>query len=191
MLYRLGTKQPSTTFSTLDAAEEFKELVDHLGPDRALRILVGQPVRGLTGTEFAKVASLLGPDRAMQAMTGDEQPRGITVAQLWERFIEWKDDDLTPRTRQDYRRDYGNHIEPWFAHMVADDVDEGDVQKWVDHMRKTLGPKTVADRHMILHSMYEFGRARSRQLASRAQSLQGDRAAQAWQAEAAEGHHHG
>jgi hypothetical protein len=79
-------------------------------------------------------------------------------------FFEHKSRDVTERTMVDYRRDYANWIEPWLGHRAAESVDETDVQKLVDHMALTLAPKSVADRHMMLHSMFNFGRAKSRRL---------------------------
>ena len=142
VLYRHGKRQPSKTFETPQAAEEFKNLVNAVGADRALKMLAAEQ--------------------------SGEAP-GLTVAELWEKFIDWKSrpedkGGLTPRTLRDYRRDWANYLEPWFGHRTADLVDEVDVQEWVDHMAKTLAPKTVGDRHMLLHQAYDFGRARSRRL---------------------------
>jgi len=141
VLYRHGGKQASRTYTNRKDAERLKGLID-----------------------------LLGPDAGLKAAAGDqEQDSRITVAELWERFMEWKSrpvdkGGLTPRTRQDYWRDYRNYIEPWFAHRAAESIDEIEVQAWVDHMSKTLGPKTVADRHSLLHQMYDYGKARTRRL---------------------------
>ena len=137
VLYRHGSKQPSRTFVDRDSADEFAQLVN-----------------------------ILGPDRALKALAVGEQDERLTVAQLWAKFFEWKGPRLTPRTRTDYARDYANYIETWFGHRAAELVDEADVQEWVEHMAKTLAPKTVGDKHMLLHSMYDFGRARSRRLVS-------------------------
>lgn len=135
VLYRQGKRQTSMTFATQKAAGEFKSLVDVLGPDRALK-----------------------------AVADDAQGDRLTVAQLAEAFLEWKARDVTERTMIDYRRDVKNWIEPWFGHRAAELVDETDVQKWVDHMAGRLEPKSVADRHMLLGSMYQFGKAKSRRL---------------------------
>jgi integrase len=137
VLYRHGSKQTSLTFASPQAAEDFKALVDVLGPDRALK-----------------------------AMAGDQQPDSLTVGQLAEKFLEWKARDVTSRTMIDYRRDVKNWIEPWFGHRAAEHIDETDVQQWVDHMATKLEPKSVADRHMLLSSMFAFGKARSRRLVS-------------------------
>lgn len=136
VLFRHGSRQTSESFTDPKAAEDFRQLVELLGPDRARRILN-------EGTQG--------------------QPR-LTVADLAERFLAWKANDVTERTLGDYRRDVENWIVPWFGHRAAEDVDEADVQKWVDHMRGKLSPKSVGDRHMLLHSMYQYGRAKSRRL---------------------------
>lgn len=134
-LYRHGGKQRSRTFETEKAAVGFKAMVDALGPDRAIA-----------------------------ALASDAPPRGITVSALAAQFLDRKARDVTPRTMTDYRRDFANWVDPWFGHREAEAVTEADVQKWVDHMATKLAPKSVGDRHMLLHSMYDFGRKRSRGL---------------------------
>jgi integrase len=140
VLYRHGKRQTSKSFNDPKSAEKFKVLIETFGPEEALRLL-----------------------------SGDIGPAGIAVADLWEQFIAWKGrpvekGGVTKRTLKDYERDYGNWIEPWFAHREADAIDERDVQRWVDHMGDKLAPKSVADRHMLLHQMYDFGKARTRRL---------------------------
>jgi integrase len=134
VLYRHGGKQASRTFTAPKPAEKFRALVDALGADGAVKALA-------EGTET-----------------------GLTVTELAEQYLAWKARDVTERTMTDYRRDVANWVVPWLGHRSADAVDEGDVQRWVDHMAERLAPKSVADRHMLLHSMYEFGRAKSRRL---------------------------
>lgn len=136
VLYRHGRKQSSQTYTDKKKAEEFRDLVNLIRPDRALK--------------------------AMQAPEGAEPL--ITVAELAEQWLAWKDGRITSRTHQDYKRDVANWIDPWFGHRAADHIDEGDVQKWVDHMEKKLDAKTVIDRHSLLHQMYEWGKAKSRRL---------------------------
>jgi len=135
VLYRHGKKQPSMTFETRKAAEEVKALID-----------------------------LLGVDRALKAMQADTTNQGITVDELAAKFFEWKARDVTDRTMTDYRRDYDNWIKPWLGHRAAETIDETDVQKLVDHMARTLAPKSVADRHMLVHSIFAYGKAKSRRL---------------------------
>jgi integrase len=141
VLYRVDGKQRSTTFRAAprphrpeNFAADFKALVDILGPEKALATLAGQ------------------------------SSGGLTVDELAERFFAWKEGDVTPRTMADYRRDYANWIRPVLGDRVAESVDEMDVQQLVDSMRAKLEPKSVADRHMLLHSIYKFGSARTRRL---------------------------
>jgi integrase len=134
VLYRLGKKQTSTTFTNLAAAEDFKSLCDILGPERAVAELAAR------------------------------QQVGITLDDLAARFFEWKAGDVEPRTLKDYRRDYDNHIRPHLGTRQAEAIDELDVQGLVDKLARTLDPKTVADRHAILAGIYKYGSAKVRQL---------------------------
>lgn len=116
--------------------------------------------------DFRALIVLLSPEGALRALNVDEDKPALTVDQLADRFLEWKGrpGEVTDRTLRDYHRDVDNWIRPWFGHQPADAVDEVAVQRWVDHMAERLSPKSVADRHMLLHSMYDFGRARTRKL---------------------------
>lgn len=134
VLYRYGKKQPSKTFETEEAAERVKGLIDALGPDRA----------------FAALAEEL-------------NQTGPTLAELAEQWLEWKRRDLTARAHADYVRDIANWIDPFFGHRQADAITEADVQAWVDRDLATrLAPKTVADRHALLHGIYAWASARKR-----------------------------
>ena len=138
VLYRHGGKQTSMSFGDAKSADEFRQLVE-----------------------------LLGPDKALAVHKGDQTDDRLTVGELADKFLEWKrtgTKKVTDRTVRDYARDIGNYVRPWFGHRAAESINEADVQKWVDHMSKTLAAKSVVDRHMLLHSMYEYGRAKSRRL---------------------------
>jgi integrase len=111
---------------------------------------------------FKTLCNLLGPDKALTTLAAPVV--GLTVDELAERFFEWKADSVTPRTLADYRRDYANWIQPALGHRAADTIDERDVQALVDKMAKTLDPKSVKDRHMILGGMYRYGSAKSRRI---------------------------
>lgn len=138
VLYRYGNKQASTTVETREEAENLKALIDMFKPDRAFKMLAADE-------------------------SGEHQ---LTVDQLAERFLAWKADDVTERTMADYRRDYENWIQPYLGHRAAELVDEADVQEWVETMKRTkrLSPKSIADRHAILHQIYQYGKAKSRKL---------------------------
>lgn len=151
VLYRHGGKQTSKTFDALE----------------------GDPRAGTIGAaDFKTLVDTLGPDRALKAAATSDEPEGITVDELFERWIAWKGETKggepirveTLRTIEDYRRDYGNWIQPWFGHRAAEVVDESDVQEWADHMVTQLARKSALDRHMILSSMYSWAKARSRRL---------------------------
>lgn len=136
VLFRQGKKQRSKTFRSEKKAVDFKILVDRFGPDEALDLL---------------------------QRTAPEQ-RGITLDELARQWLAAKKPDVTPNIWRGYQRDYENWIEPWLGHKDALRVTERDVQALVDHMRKTLSPKSVGDRHAILHQIYKWGSAKSRGL---------------------------
>lgn len=137
VLYRDGKKQSSDTFPSFEEADNFKSLVE-----------------------------IIGVDKARAEMFGTDQSR-LTVDDLFEKWIAWKaaSGDVTARTVKDYGRDYANWIKRPLGRRLAETVDELDVQQFVDSMRaQNLDAKSVADRHMILHSMFKFGSAKTRRL---------------------------
>lgn len=139
VLYRHGGTQASRTFADPKAAGDFKVLLDQFGPDRTLKMLAEQ-----------------------------ETPGGLTVRELAERWLAFKEGDITPRALADYRRDYLNWIDPFFGHRAAAFVDEADVQDWVERdLKRKLGAKSIADKHAILHGIFKFGAARTRNLVPR------------------------
>jgi site-specific recombinase XerD len=142
VLYRLNGRQTSTTF---DAAPKPHR------PDKY-------------AADFKALVDILGPEKAIATLTSN-QAGGLTVDQLFERWIEWKaSTEVTERTLKEYRRDYANWIRPHLGGRAAASIDELDVQGWVDAIAARLDPKTVGDRHMILGSMFRFGSAKSRRL---------------------------
>ena len=144
VLFRHGSKQRSRSFETERAAHRFAGMVEDFGPERALRYLEDEV----------------------------ETPVGITVDALAEKWLAAKSGDVTPNILRGYRRDYEGWIKPRFGHREAAHVHEGDVQAWVDWMRmhpspttgRPLSPKSIADRHAILHQMFGWGSARTRSL---------------------------
>lgn len=136
VLYRHNGAQTSRTFATRKAAEKFEALVEILGADRALAELAATEEAGPTLDELAKT------------------------------FFAWKAErrEITARTLKDYRRDYANWISPHLGHRRAASIDETDVQQVVDHMAGQLEPKSVADRHMILHQIFKWASAKTRRI---------------------------
>ena len=135
VLYRVGKKQSSKAFEDEKSAEDFKTLCD----------VLKDPLKALATIQASETGAL-------------------TLDQLAEEFFAWKTRDVEERTIRDYRRDYANWIQPRLGHRLAETVDELDVQQLVDHMATRLDAKSVGDRHMILHSIYKYGSARSRRL---------------------------
>lgn len=144
--FRQGSKQSTKTFDNAKSAADFKVLVEQFGPDRALALLAEA-----------------------------HRPIGITLDELADRWLEHKRPDLTPNIYVGYRRDYNTWIKPKLGHLEAQLIDEIAVQDWVDWMRRTpsaatkelLSPKSIVDRHAILHQIFDFGSARTRQLVPR------------------------
>ncbi len=144
VLFRQGKKQRSRTFEDQPSADRFARMIDDFGTERALRYL---------------------DDEA-------EAPVGLTLDQLFETWIPTKTRDVTPNILIGYRRDYENWIRPRLGHREAAHIHEGDVQAWVDWMGvhpspttgKPLSPKSIADRHAILHQIYDWAAKRSRNL---------------------------
>lgn len=142
VLFRQNKKQRSKTFSSLEAAEDFRDSVEKFGAERALRYLL------------------------------DEAPKqaGMSLDELAEKWLASKAGDVTPNILRGYRRDYDNWIRGRLGFREADSINEGDVQSWVDWMRVTpakigsapLGPKSIGDRHAILHQIFKWGSARAR-----------------------------
>lgn len=137
VLYRVGRKQRSKTFTSAKSAARLKTLMDTLGVERGL-------------VAFAEEV----PSRAL----------GPTLDEVAAQWFDWRERrrDLTPRALADYRRDYHNWISPFFGHREAAAVSELDVQTWVDRDLTRLSPKTVADRHALLHGIYAWASQRKR-----------------------------
>lgn len=144
VLFRLGDKQSSKTFETESGAEDFAALVKRFGATRALRYLE------------------------------DEQPRvttSLTVGQLATKWLKDKQPEVTERIYRGYKRDVRIWLKPLEDYEAAL-VDETDVQKWVDWMKvttskttgKPLAAKSIADKHAILHQIFAWGSAKTRQL---------------------------
>lgn len=144
VLFRQGKKQRSRTFDDERGADRFARMVDDFGAERALRYL---------------------EDEA-------ETVHGISLDDLAQRWLKSKSGAVTPNILVGYQRDYEGWIRPRFGHREAAQIHEGDIQAWIDWMRlhpspttgKPLSPKSIADRHAILHQIYKWGSARSRGL---------------------------
>lgn len=135
VLFRHEGKQKSRTFPKKDA-ERFCSLVNAVGATQALAIIA---------EEAAGAA--------------------VTLDDLAAQWLEHKRRDLTKRAHADYARDYDNWIAPHFGRRHAAHITEAEVQVWVDKvLAPHLSPKTVADRHALLHGIFAWASARKRAL---------------------------
>lgn len=135
VLFRQGKKQSSRTFESRKPAERLVELMTVLGVERGL------------------------------AAFAEEQPgreRGVTLDEVFVAWLPSKMREITPRAINDYMRDYNKWIAPRFGHREAAGISELDVQHWVDNDLATLAPKTVADRHALLHQMFAWAAEKKR-----------------------------
>lgn len=134
---RDGGRDGSTSqvFPTRQLAEKFASLLDAVGPTRAL-------------------------EQTDETLRRDSSPR---LDDLFEEFLDWKAGRVrSDRTVHDYRRDWRNWISPALGDRRASAVGEVDVQRLVDEMARQLSPKSVADRHALLHALYKWASAPSR-----------------------------
>lgn len=144
VLFRHGKRQSSRTFVTQAAAERFEGMVEDFGAERALRYLADE----------------------------EAAPVGLTLDELAKKWLASKVGEVTPNIYAGYERDYEKWIKPRLGHREAAQIHETDVQSWVDWMKvhpspttgKPLAPKSIADRHAILHQIYGWGSARTRAL---------------------------
>lgn len=111
---------------------------------------------------FSDKVRVLGPKRALAEADIIDGP---TLDEIAERFFAHKANRVrSERTVSDYRRDYKNWIQHPLGWQVAATVDEQDVQDWVDAMRGKLAPKSIGDRHALLHGVFKFAGAPTRRL---------------------------
>lgn len=128
----------SETFATKAEADAFCQDVDDLGADEAVRLRTER----------------------------DTAPDRITLDELAEDFFAWKGKKVrSDRTVADYRRDYDNWIAPTFGRRRAASISDREIQRWVDAMRdgeipgrrRPAAPKSVGDRHALLHGIFARG----------------------------------
>jgi site-specific recombinase XerD len=94
---------------------------------------------------------------ALRVLHQSEAERTDALDKIAEDFFEWKATRVrSDRTVADYRRDYTNWIAPTFGTRWAGSIVEADVQAWVDTMGAALSPKSVRDRHALLHGIYKW-----------------------------------
>lgn len=135
VVFRHGGKQRSKTFANRKSAQRWQKLVEAVGPNQALAALYTSTENQTTLDEIAE--------------------------QYWQAV---RNRVRSERTVLDYERSYNKHASPIFGWRPAADIDETDIQAWVEDMRKNLSPKTVGAHHAVLHGMFKWAGAPSRKL---------------------------
>lgn len=146
--FRYRGRQTSETFHTLPAAKIFCADLDSRGVEYAMQ---------------------------MRESEDRENRRGRSLDQVLDAYLEW----LAPRVRsdrtlKDYRRRYELAIQPALGGTPVAALTDEMVTRWVDDLtagrvgaRKVAGadgrmesrpisPKTIADRHALLHALVKF-----------------------------------
>lgn len=121
---------------------------------------------------FVAALAAHGPERARELFfTPTTETADLAVDALAERFFVWKAGRVrSDRTVHDYRRDYDHWIKPTFGKRSADTITAQEVQDWVEAMtegtlgRRPLSAKSVADKHAILHGIFSWAAAPTRQV---------------------------
>lgn len=141
-------KESTRTFDTKREAQEFAADIRDFGVPEALR----------------RLAEKDAPARA----------HGPTLDAVFHEFIAWNAGRVkSSRTGEEYESQWKAIAPAIQAHRPIDAIAEDDVQRWVDGMTSgkigarlvkgqlvPLSPKTIANRHGLLHSVFKFAAAR-------------------------------
>lgn len=131
VLFKHGGKQASRTFGDEKSAVKFRDVVNAVGPDAALELTT-------------------------------QRPTTLTVETLFTEWLAHKKVGMTAEAHRDYERCYAKWIRPTFGWRSAEMVTERDVQTWVETvLRPTLGPKSVAKQHALLHGMFKWASSKT------------------------------
>lgn len=132
--FRHRGRETSETFATEREAEAFASDVDHHGAEAAVT-------------------------RLEAALEHRNAPSLDTVAELW---ANWKTSRVrSDRTIVDYRRDYYRSISPTLGSLPITAITDVHVQQLIDSMAEEYAPKTVGDRHAILHGILSWATSAS------------------------------
>ena len=135
VVFRHGGKQRSKTFADRKSAQRWQKLIEAVGPNQALAALYTSTENQTTLDEIAE--------------------------QYWEAV---RARVRSARTVLDYQRSYNKYAAPAFGWRPAAEIDETDIQAWVDDMAQNVSPKTVGSHHAILHGLFKWASAPSRKL---------------------------
>lgn len=129
------------------------------------------------GDEFCADLRDFGSREALRRLAERDQPirhHGPTLDAVFAEFIAWTNGRVkSSRTGEDYEGQWALIGPAIGAHRPVDAITEDEVQRWVDGMTAgrigartvkgqlvPLSPKTIANRHGLLHSVFKFAAAR-------------------------------
>lgn len=154
------------TYTAKDGRKTFRVRVRHQGKQTSATFSTLAAAR-----LFCKDVTDVGADEAMAMYLAAADAESMTLDELAEQFWPWKARRVrSSRTVPDYQRDYRRWIQPTFGRRRLDRITRGHVQTWVDDMlagtidRRPSSPKSIVDRHALLHSLFEFAAAPGREL---------------------------
>lgn len=132
--FRHRGRQTTETFTTRREAEAWLSVLEAHGPETAVRLREEGAV--------------------------DDDP---TIAEITAQWLDWKALEVrSDRTIADYAATIERHVLPTFGSTPANHVRPQDVQQWIDTMRKDgASPKSLRDRHALLHATYKWARQRA------------------------------
>jgi integrase len=127
--YRHNGKQRTETFTRERDAKKFRDLVNALGPDEALRRLHGTASGGPVPTVAEWV------EKHIADLTG-----------------------VTDRTRADYRSLAAKHITPYLGPVHLDEVTSADISRWANQLEThaNLSAKTIGNLRALLSSAFGY-----------------------------------
>lgn len=121
VLYRIDGRQSSLSVNERQEAEYACELINRLGPARALEIL-----------------------------NVSAEPRSSMTVESWIRHHIDHLTGVDRRTVEDYNRYLRNDIAPQLGPIPIDELTRDDIARWVSAMEDVLSPKTIANKHGFL-----------------------------------------
>jgi integrase len=126
VLYTLNSSQTAVTFDTLQAAQEFRDAVNSIGADRAMKAWgIGQTARV-------------------------QKPKGPTTSEWCRQYI-FTRTGVTKATLWDYESYVKHDIDPTIGEIPLTVLSRDDVGEFVQSMvEKDLAGKTMANRHGFL-----------------------------------------
>lgn len=144
--FRYRGKETSETFHSRDAARLFCTDIDSRGVEYAMRMRESE----------------------------DRDHGGKTLDEVLEAYLEWKAPRVrSDRTIKDYRRRYDLAIKPTMGDLPISSITDETVAEWIDalivgktgakvrivdgaRVTEPLSPKTIADRHALLHALTKY-----------------------------------